>query len=577
MSDLVLTILDTTGIQDYIFGSNKLRENIGASHLVEQASNVVLYQALRETCPLHNLENNGQTIVERPLNDGAERQAEIIYRGGGNIVALFSSIDTAKCLVREFSRRLLITAPELEITAAHLPLEQAPAIGGKDGAYNQLLEKLNRAKQQRRTSTPLLGLGVTLVCRSTGLPAVAFDKEGRAVSAAIDMKSKVVVAANQRLRDFLSDSLRISPIAYTFSDDFDDFGRSRGESSYVAVVHADGNSMGARFKKLILEFDTVEGNRACINALRALSNAVEAAGSGALQTTIKRLVRTLAYWEQQPEDTEQRQFFEGLQWRQDSVDGQIKRVLPVRPLVFGGDDVTFVCDGRLGLALASVYLEEFGRASTAESTKLRTTFQKQALQLKDDTILKPATACAGVAVVKAHYPFQRAYALSVSLCNNAKRETQKNRPGISALDWHFATTGITASLGELRSRAYTSARSNSKPGDLTMRPVALERPGLEEGWRSWRDFSKLVHTFKHEEPWRDRRNKVIALREALRAGEQDTRMFLINYNIPELPELDLGTDLQREGWGDERCGYFDAIEALDLYLPILELEAEEQP
>ena len=33
MAQVVLTIVDTAGIQDYIFGSNRLRENIGASYL----------------------------------------------------------------------------------------------------------------------------------------------------------------------------------------------------------------------------------------------------------------------------------------------------------------------------------------------------------------------------------------------------------------------------------------------------------------------------------------------------------------------------------------------------------------
>jgi hypothetical protein len=33
-----LVIVDTAQIQTYIFGSNRLRENIGASHLVAEAA-----------------------------------------------------------------------------------------------------------------------------------------------------------------------------------------------------------------------------------------------------------------------------------------------------------------------------------------------------------------------------------------------------------------------------------------------------------------------------------------------------------------------------------------------------------
>ena len=65
-----------------------------------------------------------------------------------------------------------------------------------------------------------------------------------------------------------------------------------------------------------------------------------------------------------------------------------------RALVFGGDDVTFVCDGRLGLSLATLYAREFA-AETAKRPECG-----------------PLTARAGIAIVKTHYPFARAYALA---------------------------------------------------------------------------------------------------------------------------------------------------------------------
>jgi len=38
MNEFYLVIVDTTGIQSYIFGSNRLRENVGASFLVHAAT-----------------------------------------------------------------------------------------------------------------------------------------------------------------------------------------------------------------------------------------------------------------------------------------------------------------------------------------------------------------------------------------------------------------------------------------------------------------------------------------------------------------------------------------------------------
>jgi hypothetical protein len=46
MLKYTLTILDTTGIQNYIFGSNRLKENVGASEMVKRATEDWVYEAL---------------------------------------------------------------------------------------------------------------------------------------------------------------------------------------------------------------------------------------------------------------------------------------------------------------------------------------------------------------------------------------------------------------------------------------------------------------------------------------------------------------------------------------------------
>ena len=46
--DCTLTVLDTAGIQSYIFNSNELRENIGASHLVYQATTYWVLKVLNK-------------------------------------------------------------------------------------------------------------------------------------------------------------------------------------------------------------------------------------------------------------------------------------------------------------------------------------------------------------------------------------------------------------------------------------------------------------------------------------------------------------------------------------------------
>jgi hypothetical protein len=227
-------------------------------------------------------------------------------------------------------------------------------------------------------------------------------------------------------------------------------------------------------------------------------------------------------------------------------------ILPFRPIVYGGDDVTFVCDGRLGLALAAIYLEEWERVT------------------KESTTIGAAYACAGVAIVKSHYPFVRAYTLAGTLCAGAKkavREAVRDHPeltGASALDWHFAMSGIGGTITQIREREY-----QGKAGSLHLRPVALHAPILKPNWYTWATFDRVTRTFQSNPDWRDRRNKVKELREILREEPVAVERFLHAFTLKELPLLDAAkAALQQTGWDGAICGYFDPIEALDFYLPL---------
>jgi hypothetical protein len=213
--------------------------------------------------------------------------------------------------------------------------------------------------------------------------------------------------------------------------------------------------------------------------------------------------------------------------------------LPFRPLVFGGDDVTFVSDGRLGLTLAARYLELFEEES-----------RKRGLELY---------ACGGVAVVKSHYPFARAYELGGELTKAAKSVARaKARGELSVLDWHFAASGLLGNLQEIRGREYTVG-----DGTLTLRPLVLEGRGVG----TWETFTEVVTVFK-EPKWEQHKNKLLALREVLRQGQAATRVFLDTLG-EKLPTLDRrNPDWQETGWVGHQCGYFDAIEALDFYVPL---------
>jgi hypothetical protein len=225
-----------------------------------------------------------------------------------------------------------------------------------------------------------------------------------------------------------------------------------------------------------------------------------------------------------------------------------KWLLPFRPIVFGGDDVTFVCDGRIGLSLALRYLEEF---------------EKETTDLPDGR--GKATACAGIAIVKAHHPFARAYNLSEALCQSAKgyrHELQKHDVAWngSCLDWHFAFSGLYGSIETIREREYRVAE-----GDLTVRPVTLG-PNIKAEDRTWLVLKQALDAFQSD-TWLSKRNKMKALREALREGETEVERFCKMYG-QTLPDVELGKSIQKTGWYGTRTPYFDAVELADWFIPL---------
>ncbi len=541
MRNYVVTVLDTTGIQSYIFGSNRLRENIGGSYLVDQATDEWAKDALRELKQklnqlIHIYDPKKYQPADKPYIEDGELAAELVYAGGGNTVVLFQSLDIAKQFTRILSKRILTDAPGINLVAAHQEFDW-----DNESLYEVIQDlmktEIDRQKRERIPSSPLLGLGVTAACQSTQLVAVDMSDNHDCpmpylVSREIVAKLDAVKAANNdKLDDTLFD-LKI-PKKYKIALDFDDFGRSRGENSYLAIVHADGNNMGDRFREYGKK---AKSNRDYITAMRELSDSVRRAGLTALKKVAKAVVNSI--------DSEGK------------VKGKFtikNNYLPFRPLVYGGDDVTFVCDGRLGLELAAIYLNYFKKQPAADG--------------------KPLSACAGICVVKTHYPFARAYQLSEQLCKSAKKfvREQKEKWGdedLSALDWHLAASGLFGSLGEIRQREY-----QVKEGYLTMRPVLLEH---KYEWRKWPNFTNLVQAFNEDEDWKGRRNKVIALREKLREGMDATTQFIKAYSIKNLPPIQEAADkVQYCGWTEGHCGYFDAIEAMEFYISLNEEQSNE--
>ena len=114
---LTAVLLDTVSIQKYIFISNRLKDNLGASHIVKSIYKEPLIKALSSVFNkaenvIINIVNKWHELNDKTINDGDE--FGVGYIGGGNALLFFRNTDDAKKFVSEWSRLLLIEAPGLQ-------------------------------------------------------------------------------------------------------------------------------------------------------------------------------------------------------------------------------------------------------------------------------------------------------------------------------------------------------------------------------------------------------------------------------------------------------------------------------
>jgi len=463
-----LVALETAHIQPYIFETNKLREQVGASYLVAVATQEWAFECL------YDVVGDGGNVVQQHgtyrLNIDESRRieedalkAEVLYAGGGKWFALFRHATDAKAFLKKHSQKVILEAPGLHVLHASVAFDWSHSL-------SDTVRDLTRILTEQRNDYPstigMLGLGVTAQGSSTSMPVTTIqyvDKAFQAYAAETNAKRDHSIKANDRLKSLLPHT------DYDFPNEFEDIVQSENDMSYLAVIHADGNDMGNSITAIAQQYADRGGdaNRAYIQEMRAFSEALKGIAQEAMQRTVALLTPQGNQWATRDTDP---LFLQGTDHSFVPSKRTRQRYLPLRPLISGGDDMTFVCDGAYGVFLAAEYLRFFEEAS-----------QKYLGQVY--------TACAGVAMVKPHYPFSRAYELSEDLCQSAKQQRRQddrlddlNSSASSAIDWYFTTGGLYGDIDAMRQREY---REQSGEHPLNLRPLYVTHTKSQHDVFTW--------------------------------------------------------------------------------------------
>jgi hypothetical protein len=428
-----------------------------------------------------------------PIEHGGE--AEVLLAASGKAIIMVKERSTGLEIVTAVTQRALAAAPGADVRAAvgsEFPFD--PTMPARD--FEDRIEHAFRRLEAGAARLPspenrFLRLPPIADCRDSAFPA----EQQKRIRREVHPLSRIALTKEclrddsyKRMRAAVADvkgkvETKISLKVPEINDRFDDLVEN-GSVAWLGILHADGNGLGQVF----LDFAARSGAgnaRDYIGRYRRFSTALD-------RRAARALARALATaWRRVPDSKRER-------WENN---------LPAAPLVLGGDDLTIVAEGSVAVGLARDYLAAF-EAETAVDRDI------------GSVLGKAATACAGVAVVKPHFPFHVAYDLADDLIKSAKKVGKAVDPMVSAMDFHMMLDGSADRLDDIRARLTVDGGNTALYGG----PYVVTENRVPE--RHWSPLAKAAAALS---PWlaageseRDRlpASATHQLRDWLRQGQE---------------------------------------------------------
>lgn len=297
-----------------------------------------------------------------------------ILKAAGNIKYIFDNEEDCKKIVLSFPKKVMTFAPGITISQAVV------SMNGPFKDSVDLLEERLRIQRNKAVRNMTLGLTGIQRSRTTGLP-VSIKKGNEYLDAPTHSK-RANSETDSKLCDkcFGAGEIKKRQLAYNIKD-------ITGQNNWIAVIHADGNGLG----KIVQAIGRDE------NAFKDFSEKLDEATTNAARKAFEEI----------------KPYFKD------------ETIIPIRPVVLGGDDFTAICRGEFAVPYAAAFLEAFEEE----------TYQRLSHILKDASGIKfdRLTACAGIAFIKSNYPFYYGYDLAESLCERAKKDAKKQERLVNGL------------------------------------------------------------------------------------------------------------------------------------------------
>ncbi len=467
-----LVMLETNGNQRFVFTSPRQRENIGASYLLTMLAPWTLAAAQDlgiDATPVSV--SSGKIILTVPDEPSARRLIGAVTR---QVLALAPGMDVSG-VFKEITSLTEDELRDIHVVANRYNLARPPA----EARFAQI-PYLVRADDSSLPAAPasrILG-GMPPEERAYSLPS----QVKRACS--LKARNRLVAQARESTSFRHDDEFieRLAKSLKTLEDAFDPdpltqgAGDAPGEDaattrpaidlSKIAVIHIDGNGVGAIMRDIKASMDSIPADD--LDTVlspppprsASTGGAVPPGGPDAPPSEPERLRRFLLAVNERLDYVVRESFFrawreiaqwwaleqEGRPGREDVQEGGalLNGVIPVVPILLGGDDLTVLTEGRYALPFMASYLTAYEKL-TSQDTILR----HLSPRARRDGVPTPMTAAAGAAVVPRPFPFHLAYTLAERLVAEAKKVGKAERQECSTLTYHALFDSTVADAGEL--------------------------------------------------------------------------------------------------------------------------------
>lgn len=430
-------LFEIRSIQSFIFATGKLKDMVAASELIDFLCNEPLERALT-TCGL----------------TGYNQEEYSPRCAGGAFILVFDPEDKEKVI--RFRNIWPVLVQQI------LPgIQMQDALVASDGNLHTGITKgFNSFKS---LNTPLIDLPqispLTHRSARTGLAAVEKNKHGEmldlAASRGRDFERPEGGNFTKKLSQrfiYQKEDLKDPQNSLKWPNNFEkESGHQDDDKLFplrsermVGLIHADGNGVGALLS-VIKDASKALSKDKYIELYRTFSDGLEGTISSAAKDATEEVL----------------------------VPNTHNDVLPARPLVLGGDDMTIIVRDDLAIEYTQVFIAAFEEKSRTFMGDIKDLLPAK-LQSK---LPEKLTACAGITFMKASQPFAQCYNLTEDLCRLAKDTSKAERKNLELADIpsSLAFYKIQGSLIEDAKQLFEQEQvTNANSDNKTKRELSLK-------------------------------------------------------------------------------------------------------